>query len=66
MHRNFELLSSLQCVSSRLRGGRFQAQKIFQEVGDKAAESVACVHLAQAEIDGCRGKMFGAWQQGDI
>ena len=28
--------------------GRFQAQKIFQEVGDKAAESVACVHLAQA------------------
>eukprot|EP00435_Cladocopium_sp_Y103_P050220 s698_g15.t1 len=25
-----------------------EAQKIFQEVGDKAAESVACVHLAQA------------------
>ena len=27
---------------------RCQAQKMFQEVGDKAAESVACVHLAQA------------------
>jgi len=40
------LLASSEYDAAERHG--MEAQKIFQEVGDKAAESVACVHLAQA------------------
>ena len=42
-----------------LKTTKTEAQKIFQEVGDKAAESVACVHLAQALAGGGGGEVLG-------
>lgn len=47
-----------------------EAQKIFQEVGDKAAESVACVHLAQALVAGGAGgggvEVLGFFTRNDL
>eukprot|EP00931_Biecheleriopsis_adriatica_P075574 TRINITY_DN49403_c0_g1_i1.p1 TRINITY_DN49403_c0_g1~~TRINITY_DN49403_c0_g1_i1.p1 ORF type:complete len:859 (+),score=258.79 TRINITY_DN49403_c0_g1_i1:93-2669(+) len=56
VNRNEEGDTVIQMVRIHLAAGDFEAaekhgleaQKVFQECGDKAAESVACVHLVQA------------------